>query len=520
MDLSDLVAALAEADPETQAEIEGLVLPELSHLDWVPNPGPQTEAYYCEADELFYGGQAGGGKSDLLIGVAKNKHQSSLILRRLNKEVSGLIDRAAEIFGHRNGLNGQLGIWRIPKTDKTLTFGGCQTEEDKQGYKGRARDFYGFDEVSDFTQSQYEFIIGWNRSVIPGQRCRVIAAGNPPTRPEGLWVLRRWAAWLDPQHPNPAQPGELRWYTTGPDGEEVEVDGRGPHNLGGKPVLARSRTFIPAELDDNPDLCDTNYRASLDALPAELRAAYRDGNFGTTLQDDPYQIIPTAWVVEAQQRWTAQPPVGVPMCAIGVDVAIAKDNFVVACRHDHWFAPLLKIKGSEVDDPKKAAGRVVAMRRDDAMVIVDVGGGWGADCYAQLAANQITCAGYMGVKATRARSREGRFGFSNIRTEAIWKFREALDPSQPGGSPVALPPSVTLKADLCAPTYKVKGHGDGAVLIAESKEEVCNRLGRSTDEGDAVVMSYYRGIKQANIACGWDGHRGNPVIQRGKRYPH
>ena len=30
---------------------------------WVPNPGPQTEAYFSEADELFYGGGAGGGKS-------------------------------------------------------------------------------------------------------------------------------------------------------------------------------------------------------------------------------------------------------------------------------------------------------------------------------------------------------------------------------------------------------------------------------------------------------------------------
>jgi hypothetical protein len=40
----------------------------------VPNVGPQTEAYFCEADELFYGGQAGGGKTDLLIGLALTAH--------------------------------------------------------------------------------------------------------------------------------------------------------------------------------------------------------------------------------------------------------------------------------------------------------------------------------------------------------------------------------------------------------------------------------------------------------------
>jgi hypothetical protein len=28
---------------------------------WVPNPGPQTVAYFCAADVLLYGGQGGGG---------------------------------------------------------------------------------------------------------------------------------------------------------------------------------------------------------------------------------------------------------------------------------------------------------------------------------------------------------------------------------------------------------------------------------------------------------------------------
>lgn len=28
---------------------------------WFPNPGPQTEAFESPADELFYGGSAGGG---------------------------------------------------------------------------------------------------------------------------------------------------------------------------------------------------------------------------------------------------------------------------------------------------------------------------------------------------------------------------------------------------------------------------------------------------------------------------
>ena len=65
----------------------------------------------------------------------------------------------------------------------------------------------------------------------------------------------------------------------GPDGEDVEVDGPGPHLVGGEHVIARSRSFIPARLADNPDLARTSYAAVLAGLPDELRRAYRDGDF-------------------------------------------------------------------------------------------------------------------------------------------------------------------------------------------------------------------------------------------------
>jgi hypothetical protein len=68
-------------------------------------------------------------------------------------------------------------------------------------------------------------------------------------------------------------------------------------------------------------------------------------------------------------------------------------------------------------------------------------------------------------------------------------FREALDPGQPGGSPIALPPDPKLVADLTAPTFEVTPNG----IKAEPKEKVCERLGRSTDRGDAVVMAWFEG---------------------------
>src|SRR4051794_32927995 len=60
-----------------------------------------------------------------------------------------------------------------------------------------------------------------------------------------------WGPWLDTTHPNPAKPGELRWFTTVA-GEDREVDGPGPHIIDGEAVHARSRTFIRATLSGNP----------------------------------------------------------------------------------------------------------------------------------------------------------------------------------------------------------------------------------------------------------------------------
>lgn len=469
---------------------------------WVPNPGPQTDAYFCEADELFYGGQAGGGKSDLLIGLGLTTQADSLILRRVNDDAKELAERGREIAGRRGSFNGQN--WTLRLGRRRIRFGGCKDEKDKERYKGRAKDFYGFDEIGDFSRTQYKFITAWNRSAKSGQRCRVVCTGNPPTRPEGLWVLQYWGAWLDPRHPQPAQPGELRWYTTGPDGEDLEVEGRGPHLVNGEQVFARSRTFIPAELADNPDLADTDYRASLDALPPELRAAYRDGNFQAELKDDDYQVIPTAWIEAAMARWTPQRPVELAMTAMAVDVAPGGiDQMVIAWRYGGWFAPLFARK--QVDkDGRYVAGLVTQHRRDACPVVVDVGGGWGADAVIALKDNGIAVSAFNGVNASNAIIRGGKLSLRNKRAESIWRFREALDPNQEGGSAIALPRDAELKADLASYRWNLNASG----ILIEDKDEIRKRIGRSPDKGDAVTMCLSEGnaaVRRSMRAAGLGG---------------
>ena len=77
-----------------------------SGMKWIPNPGPQTEADFCQADVLLYGGQAAGGKTDLLGGLALMKHKRSLIMRRQYTDLGALIERFREIDGTYAGFNG------------------------------------------------------------------------------------------------------------------------------------------------------------------------------------------------------------------------------------------------------------------------------------------------------------------------------------------------------------------------------------------------------------------------------
>lgn len=351
-----------------------------------------------------------------------------------------------------------------------------------------------FDELVDFTKTQYEFIIAWNRSTDPNQRCRIVATTNPPTRPEGMWVVERWAPWLDPTHPKPAKDGELRWFTT-IRGKDTEVDGPGPHDDGeGHMVMAKSRTFIRSRLSDNPDLTqNADYASRLAALPKELREAYMEGRFEAGLKDAPFQAIPTDWIREAQERWIEKPPKGIPMCGIGVDASGGGDDpMVLAIRHDGWYAPMIEIPGKEIPSAragKFAAGLIISYRRNKAVVVVDMGGGYGGSVYEQLKENEIEVLSHKGSEGSVQRTLDGQIKFHNKRTQVIWRFREALDPSQPGGSPIFLPPDPMLLADLAAPTFWVQS----GVLHVEPKEDVCDRLQRSTDRGDAVVMAWSAG---------------------------
>jgi hypothetical protein len=476
----DLPARLAALSPEA-------IIALMNSLDgggsFVPLPGPQQAAYESAADELLYGGAAGGGKTLVLLGTAASRHQRSLILRRQSTELDGLISDLVGMLGPEgyNKNEREFSNARI-----SIKLGGCREPEDWRAFAGRARDFLAFDEAGEFLEEQVASLVAWNRSTDPKQRCRLVLASNPPRSAEGEWLVRWFAPWLDPGFADPASPGELRWFVR-VRGETRWVPGPGRIEIDGEGYTARSRTFIPARLTDNPYLDRSEYRAGLENLPEPLRSQLLKGDFLAGREDDAWQVIPSDWVAAAQARW--QPGIPGPMTAIGVDVAQGgAAQTVLAARHGNWFAPLKAVRGVDTKDGPAVAGLVFAHMRDGCDVAVDMGGGWGGSAYDHLRQQLPHVEGVVPSQASFARTRDMKLGFANKRAELHWKFREALDPVL--GAEIALPPDQGLAADLAASRWKYTSRG----IQVELKPDIVKRLGRSPDKGDAVIISYSVGI--------------------------
>ena len=469
---------------------------------WVPSPGPQTDAYFSKADCLLFGGEPGGGKSQLILGLAFNCHKRSLIMRRQFGDLDRLVEDAIKIHGSRDGFNGSPPPKLRISEEQIINFGAANRVGDEQGQMGKGRDLLGIDEATHFAETQIRFLMGWNRSEDPTQRVRTVLATNPPLTAEGLWVIKMFAPWLDPRYPNPAKNGELRWVISDEEGNDKWVDGPAPVMVGTKMVRPTSRTYIPSKVSDNPYYAASDYERQLDAMPEPYRSLLM-GGFKTSFRDAENQCIPTNWVIEAQKRWTPRPPAGIPMCAIGVDASGGgEDPMVEAIRHDGWYAPMIVTQGKTIPMDRSGsytAGLIVSHRRDDALVVIDMGGGYGGPMYEHLTLNGISCIAHKGAEASARRSRDKKTQFTNKRTEVYWRFREALDPDQPGGSPISLPDDPELVADLTAPTFTVTPNG----IKLETKEAVCERLGRSTDKGDATVMAWSAGPNYITDGNSW-----------------
>lgn len=418
--------------------------------------------------------------------------------------MEGLVDRSREIFNAsvsdrlHDSYNEGLHRWRL-LGGRQVSFGSLQYDKEWEKYKANPQDLHVFDEATEFSELVVRSITGWNRTSAAGQHCQVLLTFNPPIDEAGRWVIRfflPWMAYLFPDLPEckaytgtPAQPGEIRWFTT-IDGKDTEVPAGTPK--------AKSRTFFPARVEDNPIYMEQGYDATLEAMPEPLRSQLRYGDFATGITADPWQVIPSAWVSEAMERWEARAKPG-RLSGVGNDVARGgKDNTIIARRYGNWFAELLVYPGSDTPNGPVVAGLIISAVGNqishEPTIAIDVIG-IGASAYDSMPANWGCEAVNVGAGAPEGSTdRSGALTFGNMRAYLWWRMRESLDPEH--GDDIALPPDEQLRTELCCARFFLRS---GRIWV-ESKDDIKARIGRSTDRADAVLLANY---PQTGVRVAW-----------------
>lgn len=509
-DLLDLLPHMSEEDKRLIDEVLTVGAPL-----WMPQVGPQTMAAESKADILFYGGRAGGGKTDLLCGLAVCHHEQSIIFRREAVQLVGIEERLTAIIGHREGYNSTKALWRLPPMPglaegRTLELGSVKEPGDWIKYQGRPHDLICFDEVTHFAEMQVRQLMGWLRTGKVGVRQRVVMAGNPPTDSEGEWVIRFFAPWLDPDHPNPAKPGELRWFVSDEDGKDIEVPNGRPTKVGRKWVQPKSRTFISSGSGDNLFLQVTGYEATLDALPEPFRSQMRDGSFTAGRMDAFDQVIPTAWIKAAQARWQPRPHEKGVMTAMGFDPARGgADKSALARRHGNWFDEIISVPGTLTKDGPGAAAFCIQHVRDGAPIAVDAIG-IGSSALDFCISAGLNTWSIVASDGTTARDKTGQLRMRNLRALMYWRLREALDPTN--DEAISLPPDEELRADLAAVRYTLITAGKYSAVLCHPKDDIREVLGRSPDKGDAVAMTFLDGMPPPNQVADARAFRSRPRV--------
>lgn len=448
-----------------------------SQLIWRPQQGPQVALMMSEADEILYGGAAGGGKTDASIGYSLTKARRALIMRRQFPQLYAINERLTNLVGRDNFMAGdQVWTYNDPfGIQHKIELGSAPNIGDEAKQQGRPHDTLILDEAAHFEASQVDFLTGWLRDT-DGSTCRLICASNPPLDGTGVWMIDRWRPWLDPNYPNPAVSGEERTFIRGAGDRWEEVQKGHPDGT--------TRTFISAKLKDNKFLGDA-YRKRLMALPEHLRNALLNGDFLSGAVDRPLAVIPASSIKAAQDRWDPDGSNKYPITHIGVDPSRGGDRTVIVLRHRHHVARPVILPKEHCRTGGQVAARVLDLLGDNLNAVVRVDAiGIGASVLDHLAA-YLPAWQLEGIVASGGAPKDApddRLGYANRRAYDYWQLRLRLNVET---SMLELPPDPIMYSELSTPNYTTNARG----ILVESKESIIKRIGRSPDIGDATVLA-------------------------------
>ena len=227
-----------------------------------PNVGPQTDFLAAPEREVFYGGARGGGKSyAMLIDPLRYCHKAghrALLLRRTMPELRDIINHSQRLYSQAfpgAKWREQEKEWRFPSGAK-IEFGYAENMTDVLRYQGQSYTWIGIDELPQYPSPDiYNFLRSSLRSVDPSIPVYLRATGNPGNV---------GSQWVREMFVNPAVPNTTF---------DIRID----TPVGTKII---TRRFIPAKLQDNPYLMQTDdYYAMLASLPEIQKKQFLDGDW-------------------------------------------------------------------------------------------------------------------------------------------------------------------------------------------------------------------------------------------------
>ncbi len=254
---------------------------------------------FAEATTFYtYPDQTRGKSFSLVHGLARHfdvPRYSGVLFRRTRPQLEGpgsIWDESKNIYPFLGGrATDHKLMWNFP-SGASIQFSHMQHDKDKYNHQSKSYAGIAFDELTQFEESQWWYLLSRARSTC-GVKPFIRAATNPDSQ---SFVRKLIDWWIDNNTglPIPDRSGQKRYFQRIDNAllwgnTRQELLSKNPH------VEPLSFTFIPAKLADNPILTriDPSYAVRLAALPRLEREQLKEGNWNTSA--DSGQFFKRHW---------------------------------------------------------------------------------------------------------------------------------------------------------------------------------------------------------------------------------